>query len=153
MHTYLKAVLLLCAFFVPRLAGAQMPADPVTWTADATKGSGKIYQIRISSVLKTGWHIYAIEAGGDGTLIPTTFSFKPAPGGGMPAVVKAVGKPKAMNFTGVDGTAYVYEGKTDFTTSVSGAPGQILNLTIGYQSCNEQMCLPPKQKVITIKLP
>ncbi len=153
MHTLIKAVLAICAFIVPGIAAAQLTADPVSWTAAAGKHSGKTYEIRISSSLKPGWHIYALDPGGDGTLIPTSFTFKPAPGGAKPGPVKALGKAKAMNFTGVDGTAYVYEGQTDFITAVSGTPGQTLSLTVGYQSCNDQMCLPPKKKVLTIKLP
>jgi DsbC/DsbD-like thiol-disulfide interchange protein len=153
MQTFFKSALAIGAFLIPGIAGAQMTADPVSWSAAASKRSGKTYEIRISSSLKQGWHIYAIKPGGDGSLIPTSFEFTPVPGGARPGAVKAIGKPKAMDFPGVDGTAYVYEGKTDFTTTVSGAPGQALSVTVGYQSCNEQMCLPPKKKVLTIKLP
>lgn len=150
MQKLVQAIVALCALFVPALAEAQMPADPVSWTATAAR-SGKGYEIRISASFQPGWHVYAMEPGGDGTLIPTTFRFKPV--NGKPPVVKSLAKPKAMTFVGVDGEAYVYEGKTDFTSSVTGKPGQTLNLEIGYQSCNEQMCLPPKKKVLPIKLP
>lgn len=153
MHTFIKSILAACAFFIQAAASAQMTEDPVSWTAAASKGGGKNYQIRISSAIKPGWHIYAMKPGGDGSLIPTSFSFKPAPGGKKPAAVTTGSKPKAMNFAGIDGTAYVYEGSTDFTSTVSGTPGQTLTLTVGYQSCNDEMCLPPKKKVLTIKLP
>ncbi len=147
MQTIFPALLFGALLNVPAIA--RPVSDPVSWTASAASREGGMYQIRISSNVRTGWHIYAMQPGGDGTLIPTAFSFRPA----STAVVKSSGKPKAMTFTGVDGTAYVYEGKTEFTTMLSGAPGQTLSLTVGYQSCSEQMCLPPKKKVITIKLP
>lgn len=152
MNKFFKAVLALCAFFVPAIVAAQMTADPVSWTASAAR-SGKGYEIRINASFKPGWHIYAMEPGGDGTLIPTSFEFKPGAGVSKPTAVKALAKPKGMTFVGVDGEAFVYEGKTDFTSTVAGKPGQTLSLTIGYQSCNEQMCLPPKKKVLSIKLP
>lgn len=152
MNKFFKAVLALCAMFVPGIAVAQMTADPVTWTASASR-AGKAYEIRINASFKPGWHIYAMEPGGDGTLIPTSFEFKPGAGVGKPGAVKALAKPKGMTFVGVDGEAFVYEGKTDFISTVTGKPGQTLSLTIGYQSCNEQMCLPPKKKVLSIKLP
>ena len=153
MNMFQKAGLALCILSIPTIGGAQMTPDPVSWTAVASKRAGKTYDIRISSTLKPGWHIYAVNPGGDGSLIATSFSFKPAAGGAKPTPVQVSGKAKAMEFPGVEGTAYVYEGKTDFTSTVTGAPGQVLNLTVGYQPCNEQMCLPPKKKVLSIKLP
>ena len=92
MSIFLKAAFALCAFFIPGVVNAQMTADPVSWTA-TVKRQAKSYEIRISATLKPGWHIYAMEPGGDGTLIPTSFSFKAASGGNKPGPVKAAGKP------------------------------------------------------------
>jgi len=125
---------------------AQKLTDPAHWMVSAVKKlPNHQYQITLHLKLDDDWHTYAMEPGGDGSLLPLTFTIKP----NTPA--KLVGKPIANcepiteTVEGIDGPIHYFKGNVDFVlTVVAIKPTDILGV-VGYQTCNNKMCLPPKK--------
>jgi thiol:disulfide interchange protein DsbD len=96
--------------------------------------------------MQPGWHVYASDPGNP-SYIPTTVTTKNANG-------VTYGKPRFPKSTTLKTTVdpkpvNVYEGKATiavpFTVSKTAKPGtQKLTASVGYQTCNDQTCLPPE---------
>ena len=88
MKHFSKFRLLIALFLLgSHCAQAQIEADPTTWTYDIKKISGDEYAINFHLKLKEHWHIYSLEAGGDGSLIIPSFEIT------SPKSAKLKGKP------------------------------------------------------------
>jgi DsbC/DsbD-like thiol-disulfide interchange protein len=108
-------------------------------------------EVMVTLAIKPGWHVYASDPGNP-SYIPTTVSGKSANGVtfGKPRFPKAASlkttvDPKPVN---------VYQGKTTiaipFTVAKTAKPGrQKLTANVGYQTCNDQTCLPPETVPVT----
>src|SRR5437762_1972729 len=97
---------------------AQKINDPTTWTYEVKKTSDKHYQLIFHVRLKPDWHIWAQKPGGDGLLVPPSFTFNKS------GVFKLVGKGKERGklinkeYPGTDGITHSYEGAADFMQDV-----------------------------------
>jgi hypothetical protein len=60
-------------------ANAQIIADPTTWSFEAKKIKDNDYELSIQCKLKPEWHLWSIDPGGDGMLVPPTFTFQKNP--------------------------------------------------------------------------
>jgi hypothetical protein len=54
---------------------AQIFADPTTWSFKTKKISEGEYELLINCKLKPEWHLWSLNPGGDGMLVPPTFTF------------------------------------------------------------------------------
>lgn len=140
----IKIFLLFSAFVLQHNCIAQTTDDPTRWSYEVKKTGSHSYQLLFHcSLSKPGWHIYALNPGGDGSLIPPTFSFDKATGVTLKGKITECGK---MITTTDDflGTLHFFSNTVDFVQEVTTkGPVQIIG-THQYQTCNDQMCLPPK---------
>ena len=151
------AISCLLCFATP--APAQGMKDPSAWTFNVTpsKPGGKsgagvqAYTLRFQVALQPGWHIYALNPGGDGTLIPPSFAF--ADKNLHPAEMKEEHDAKEQVMEGVDGKVRYHEGKVTFYTTINVRRGAIIKGTYTYQLCNDMVCLPPKTKPFLFRIP
>ena len=144
---------LLVVFAAATGARAQMIKDPTDWTFSVKKKDAKHYTVLIHTSLKPTWHMYALRPGGDGTLIPTVIKFGETAGVTRTGSVRELTKPMVQTIEGVDGKVALYAGKADFAQDMTGAAGKVVTGTVEYQTCSDQMCLPPKKKNFSITLP
>ena len=146
MKHFSKFRLLIALFLLGSLcAQAQIEADPTTWTYDIKKISGDEYAINFHLKLKEHWHIYSLEAGGDGSLIIPSFEIT------SPKSAKLKGKPteKGKRISEVEetiGTFYYLKDKVDYTVKAIIKENGKLSGTYSYQVCDESHCLPPYTK-------
>lgn len=137
---------LLCSGF---FAFAQN-TNYAVWTAKV-QPAGSGYDVVFHVDLRPGWHVYALDAGGDGTLIPASFTFTPGKFK-LEGTMEEKGKLLVEQFEGVDGKVRYYENQVDFIQHVAGAKGTAIEGTYQYQLCNESMCLPPKTETFRLSL-
>lgn len=141
--------LLLCSlFFSTSNISAQigsvpsMSKDPVSWNFKAEQQTDKTWIIMATASIENGFHIWALEPGGDGFLIATNFSI----GDEIEWIDeewKALENPVTIELEYVEGAAVNWHEKEvtfvrKFTTKEERIHGEV-----EYQTCNETMCLPP----------
>jgi DsbC/DsbD-like thiol-disulfide interchange protein len=148
---------MILAGLVPATA---QPASVVKTAGDVRPGTvvrGGKGVVMVTLMIQPGWHVYASDPGNE-NYIPTTVTTKNANGVtyGKPrfpkaSTLKTSVDPKPVN---------VYEGKATiavpFTVTKTAKPGkQKLTANVGYQTCNDQTCLPPEtvpvSAVVTVK--
>jgi DsbC/DsbD-like thiol-disulfide interchange protein len=126
--------------------------NPVSWTFTSAKDSTSKFQIiEIKASIQPGWHVFTADPGGDGLLIPTTVTFdtKKELSQLSPMAIEGNLHTEKMDGIGIvnyyDGDVY-YRYKVEVNTNVT------LTGKVEFQTCNNQMCLPPKEIEFTINL-
>lgn len=133
----------LVAFSGP--ASAQIK-DPTTWTYEVKKNGADKYDLIFHLSLEEKWHVWAMKPGGDGSLIPLSFSFDKNPDVKLIGGVKESGKGVTTNNDILGGNVTYHIGKVDFTQTISAKGKAKITGKYEYQACNEELCLPPKEK-------
>lgn len=139
----LSLLLLVLFLTIPRLH-AQLVQDPTEWRYEVRKKGDNKYQLVFHVKLtKPDWHIYSLNPGGDGTLIPPSFTFKKGKDYKLVGKVKeANGKRVTEDIEGV-GTVHYFKNSVDFVQEVTVTGNTKITGSHEYQVCNDQMCLPP----------
>jgi len=129
---------------------AQKPPHPVQISTKLTKPDSEGRQLLIVRiVIEKGWHIYANPAGAAGP-IPTTVQVETASALRDVQIQYPPGKLK----TQAGANFQIYEDTVEITVRLqralaNGQPDSSpLTLSVRYQACNDQICLPPR----TVKL-
>ncbi|TAK11415.1 MAG: hypothetical protein EPO35_12335 [Acidobacteria bacterium] len=136
---------------------AQGVADPIAWAlavqpAGATSTPGGTVTLALTATIDEGWHLYAtkLEPGG-----PVATSIT-VPAGQAFTLAGDIGEPlPTSSFDGnFDRVLEYHETKAVFTVPVkSGANTplgrQTVRVAASYQTCNDRLCLPPRQVVVT----
>lgn len=117
--------------------------------------AGTLFHATLLATIDPGWHLYASQQ-------PT--------GGPMPLVISIakedstelmrVGEPHALYATDPQfglRTAY-FEGAAKFTLYLRTGPvkdptSQTLHMYARFQACNDKLCLPPQETVVTVPFP
>lgn len=128
---------------------AQQFQNPVSWDFSVKKNDKGQYDFVAQARIAEKWHIYAMQPGGDGSLIGTTLQFDKS--------VKLLSQPKeltpAREETLLDDRVRLHSGKARIGATLNGKPGDKVSGTVEYQACNDMMCLPPKTQTFTLTLP
>ena len=141
---YLVFFLAVCLVSAPSFA--QMTDDPTSWKYEVKKKSATEYQLIFHLDLKTGWHIWSLNVGGDGYEIVPSFNFDNNPKVKFKGKVAEKGKATTTKMEGIDGKVTYLNGKIDYVQDVIVAGNTKMTGKLTYQVCNDKMCLPPKDK-------
>jgi len=125
-------------------AHAQDPEHPVKWKFTVEKTKGDIFVLKAEAELSSGFHIWALDAGGDGSLIPTTFEFDDEDEIRWKSDWKESPEPKVQILEYVDGAVRWHESKVVFSRSFISDNPMPLNGSVNFQVCNAQSCFPPE---------
>lgn len=127
--------------------------DPVQWQVQLKAIDDNTFQIVAEAKMKDGFHIWALDAGGDGSLINTEISVVQDGLKWQEANWQSSQKPKIETYEFIDGKVNYFEKqiKLSRTFKADNKP-EVIKGTITYQSCNEAMCFPPKDFEFSIKL-
>lgn len=144
-----------CSAQVVGMGAMQQQIEPITWRGSARMTSLDTGIIRITATIADGWHLYGMEMPADGPKA-TAFSFK------LPQGFKLVGDvtPQAAPFSKHDAMfaseVSYWEGTVTFTqrfrVTSEVTDAKSLSCSVSYMGCNDQTCLPPKTKKMTIKI-
>ena len=127
---------------------------PVKWSFEQKKNSDTDYELIFKATLDKDWHIYSPSMKGDGP-IPTTFTFSKNDN------IELVGKVKEESPKRKEHKEPVFNNMTVVDFSESAVFTQrikvkditkLINGTLEYQACNNEMCLPPTEVKYTFDL-
>ena len=133
-------------------ANAQIIADPTTWSFEAKKIKDNDYELSIQCKLKPEWHLWSIDPGGDGMLVPPTFTFQKNPDIQIIGKIQEKGKRIDQDFPGVDGITHFYENAVSYTQRFKVKKNTTLKGNINYQTCDHAQCLAPKDKSFSVSI-
>ncbi len=129
-----------------------MKSDPTTWSYEVKKTGDKQYQLITHLTLKQDWHIWSMNPGGDGTLVPPSFQFGKASGLTLQGSVKEKGKLQSKVFIDGDPASNFYEGSVDYIQNVTVAGNIKVSGTHEYQVCDHESCLRPTTKPFSFEI-
>ncbi len=128
--------------FFPLALKAQTKPNPVHWQFSVKKMDNDLYRFEAKATLDNGFHIWAQDPGGDGTLIPTSFTAEELQGG-WSGDWKESAAPKTAKLDFIDGAIRWHEKTITFYRDFKGKRGDKVKGAVQYQTCNDMMCLPP----------
>lgn len=125
--------------------------DVVKWQHSVEKTGSNTFEVSFKATIKKGWHIYTQNPGGDGSQIPTEINFQSNPAVHQNGKLQVNGKITSETIDAV-GTIHYYMNTVTFKQKVTADKNTILKGTISFQTCNEQMCLPPADEPFSLNL-
>lgn len=147
-------VILFCLVLTPFSGKAQFttnapgkmnaPSNPVSWQFSIKKMDNGDYRLEAKATLTDGFHIWAQDPGGDGSLIPTSFTAEQIQNGKWIGDWKEVETPKVQKID-LFGDAAIrwHEKGATFYRDFKAKKGDKIKGSVQYQSCNDRMCMPP----------
>lgn len=146
----LSAICAVAAGCLSNTAQAQILKDESVWTYEAKQKAGNAYDVIIHLKLPKGWHIYSMKPGGDGMLMPPSFSFKKDPKVKLVGTVAEKGKLRSEVLIPGDPKINMYFDKVDYVQQVTVDGNTVVAGSFEYQICNDKTCLPPASKAFKI---
>lgn len=146
-----KILFIACSLLLAISAGAQGMKDPSTWTIKSEPADG-MYRMIFHVSLQPGWHIWALNPGGDGSLIPPSFTF--AKGAyTLEGETGEQGISVEGKMDGINGTVNYYMSEVQFTQMLKAKKGDVVKGEYTYQLCSDKVCLPPKTIPFSYRIP
>lgn len=134
---------------------AQGLDNPVKWDFEVTavEGEPEVYRFTATGTIDSGFHIWALDAGGDGSLIPTAFTWNEATQVDWQGDWEESPAPVTHQLEFIEGAVHWHEQQARFSRKFkihnrSGLAGEVL-----FQTCNEASCFPPESVNFMVKLP
>lgn len=140
--------ILVCLFASPLVA---QQIQPIKWAFYTKKNSDLSYTIYAKATMEKGWHVFALDPGGDGLLIPTRFTLAESKGITRQGDVEVEGELVKASMEAVGEVNY-YEKEVIFKQRITVKGQTKASGTVSFQMCNEQMCLPPEDLNFTVEL-
>src|SRR5204863_5072719 len=115
--------------------------------------AGTTAEAVVTLTIAPGWHINANPPSPD--LIPTTLTVKPGAGTTSGSALYPPAHEEKLSFS--DEAVRVYDGTVSIRMPIAiaaSAPNgrQTLKGTLAFQSCNNQVCLPPARLPFTVEV-
>lgn len=139
--------------------GGQGVNDPISWALAAPAGAsvapGSTVTLALTATIEDGWHLYSLKLDPGGP-IPTSITV-PA---GQPFtlagdVVEPL--PKSVFEPNFNQVLDYHVEKVTFSVPVKSAPNtapgkQTVKIRASYQTCNDRLCLPAREVIVTADL-
>jgi Disulphide bond corrector protein DsbC len=152
----MKKIILICLTLLSFGAFAQnanIPEKPVKWTANIENVEGEPH-LFIRAKTEKGWHFFSDTPGGDGMAIPTEIvvAFKQGETDMELPIhdAQANNPPTKHKMEGMGEVSY-YEGDVVYSFPIATLNTRIFTIRVGYQCCNDKLCLPPANEEIEVK--
>lgn len=128
--------------------------DPLSWTFTAEKLSESQYRLSMQGVLEDGWTIYGLKTNPDDGPTPTIFIIDPTAGVAPVGEVRETSKTLKTKFDPV------WEAEVPKINGGEVTYSQVVNVTgqpkisgfVEYQSCDDEMCFPPREVPFVLDL-
>lgn len=148
--------LLIATLGTPFLVKAQInpvAQAPVHWSFLVQKKSNGEYRFEAHAIMDKGFHIWALDAGGDGSLIPTSFVSESIGKGSWTGDWKEQTPAEVHKLSFIDGAVRWHQKEVTFYRDFKAPAGTRVKGGVEYQTCNEQMCYPPATELFDTKAP
>ena len=135
------------------LASAQM-IKPVIWTFSAKKIDAKNYEIHLTAIIQSSWHLYSQTQPTDAIVNPTEILFNNNPLVSLDGKVKEVGKMELYKDKKLGISANQYTDKVDFVQKIKLKSPVKTNISgsVEFQTCDDKKCLPPQKLQFSLAL-
>jgi Disulphide bond corrector protein DsbC len=150
----MKKIIIICLMVISNMLQAQTE-PPVAWDIALIKNElGTFAQLNVS--LEKGWHIFAYDAGGDGLAINTTvvletYNQKNKKIGEIELKdSSATEKPISVNMEGF-GIVNYFDKNFSYLAPIAADVYKV-QVKVTYQTCNDKMCLPPTDKILSLQI-
>jgi hypothetical protein len=134
---------IIAILLLPFSGKTQTATNPVHWTFSVKKIDTDVFRFEAKATLDKGYHVWAQDPGGDGSLIPTSFTSEQLQNGGWTGDWKEAEQPKVAKMEYIDGAVRWHEKTVTFYRDFKGKRGDKIKGAVQYQSCNDKMCFPP----------
>lgn len=145
-----KSFLALCLFFIAYQSFGQ-GMKKVHLSACTNIINETEAEIVLTARLDKGWHLYAFDAGGDGTLISPAITIAANKDIVLVGNPTEKGKLETKDDAGI-GPYHFYENKIVYTQKIKYKKLTTLKITFDYQTCDEKGCLPPDYEEFTLDM-
>lgn len=161
MPRVISAGLLLLVFCPPASHGQSTPlprpdavVEARAYVSLAPVPRGRAFELAVLAEVRPGFHINAHEASED-YLIPTTLEADLPPGFRALGTIYPPGVLRSLKFSAAK--LRVYEGRVTLRMKLEATPSAPLGrhelpLTLRYQACSQEACLPPVKIPVTVQL-
>jgi hypothetical protein len=133
-------------------ASLAQDAPPVTWASSMSVNNEGTY-LNIQATMLKDWHIFAHQPGGDDMIIPTDITLTYTDDAGkkytVPVTDRQANKKPATHYMDGIGDVKYFEDGVVYTAVINEKVSGNITITISYQTCNNKMCLPPANVVLT----
>ncbi len=121
--------------------------DPLSWVFTAEQLSDNTYRLNMKGSLEDGWTIYGIETDPEAGPTPTTFVIDPVEGVTPEGEVSETSATLKTAFDAVWDTEVpkVKGGEVTYSQLVSVSGPVRVSGYVEYQSCDDEMCFPPRE--------
>jgi thiol:disulfide interchange protein DsbD len=122
--------------------------DHIDWAGQYDAKSKKVV---LTALLDSGWHLYSQNTDESGGPVATKFELKE---NDLLTIESPMMEPEPIvaydpNF---ESEVIYFESKVDFEQKIAAKANTEATYTITYMICNEEMCLPPVDKLITLTI-
>lgn len=128
--------------------------SPVHWSFIVQKKKNGEYRFEAHAIMDKGFHIWALDAGGDGSLIPTSFvSESISKGGTWTSDWKELAPPTVQTLSFIEGAVRWHQKEITFYRDFKAPAGTRIKGGVEFQTCNEEMCYPPATELFEATAP
>ncbi len=134
--------------------GVKAQPNPVSWSYSAKKVSDKMYEVRITAIVQSGWHVFSQSQPEDAVAEPTKITFNKNALLKLDGNLKEEGKLEKFHDAKLDLSANQYSSKVEFVQMIKmkASAKTKVSGTVRFQTCNDEKCLPPKTVSFSIAL-
>ncbi|MFW6218656.1 MAG: cytochrome c biogenesis protein CcdA, partial [Bacteroidota bacterium] len=127
--------------------------DPVGWEISTEHVERNIFEVTFKASIEGKWHMYGMDIPPDGP-VATSFTFDPSNDFNLSGDVKALTEPERKYDPSFDMEIEMHGDEAVFVQEIEvlrSVPFQVSGY-IEYMSCDDHMCLPPKEKEFSIEI-
>jgi thiol:disulfide interchange protein DsbD len=148
------ALLLLIFPFYKATAQEQI-SNPVTWKFTTTQVNDSQYILNCTATIQKGWHVYSQHLDPSAIQNPTALTYTPSKDYSVVGNTDEDGKLITVHDTAPKEIETYYESTITFKQKVNihNPKGCSIKGNVYFQTCNEGMCLPPKQVDFAFVIP
>lgn len=134
------------------------PPTPARWSVRHLPpkpiAPGATFSVTLAAAIQPGWHLYALEEP-DGGPLPTEIGL--AEGDSLTLLDVTEAEPRKLPDPLTHSVAGIFLNTASFTLKLRAPQGKlpadaVSHILVRYQSCNDQVCLPPHTEAVPLPL-
>lgn len=139
-------LLLLCLTVTKTLSAGFTNTDPSMWTYEVKKKGDNVYDLVFTVKLEAGWHIWALDPGGDGSLRRPIFAFDKNPDMVVQGDLTEKGKKETLALQGMANKVFYYSDRVEYVQTIQVNGFATVTGKHHYQLCSNLAILSPRIK-------
>jgi DsbC/DsbD-like thiol-disulfide interchange protein len=157
-YVWLTALVIALLGYEHGIHALAPPPNPAHWTVEGLPkkpvAAGATFTIKLSAHILPGWHIYALDEP-DGGPVPTQIGL--AEGDHLTLLTVDEPAPRMVPDPVLHQPTGMFQNVVDFTLRLRiprklSSPQTASRILVRYQSCNDEVCLPPHTETVVLPL-